>query len=126
VTGTVKYRGTPVPQGVLVTFVTPDGAGRQGETDADGRYAVQKLPVGALRVTVTRFVEPLQSLTGGKRLPPGMPIRTPFGVVRISPEANPPPAAALRIPEKYRTAAATPLGLTLKRGEQTFDIDLEE
>src|SRR5262249_39124938 len=106
VKGTVKYKGKPVPQGVMVTFVPAGEAGRQCETDAEGRYSIQQVPVGTLKVTITKFVPPMESMLGGRKIPSGIPIKTPFGIVTT--KAGPDlPTANFRIPDKYKNAESS-------------------
>lgn len=107
VSGTVTWRGTPVPDAV-VQFVPTSKPGAGGRTDAEGRFSLTTLKpgdgayVGQCRVTITPYVE------------------------WVGPD-NPRPLSRPRpdIPERYRTPDKTPLTAEVvggKRNEFSFEL----
>jgi hypothetical protein len=115
VSGKVTYQGKPLPGG-LVTFVHPDGRIGQGQIQEDGTYSVPKAPGGDVKVTV-RTVPPI----------PAMPaaIRLPGGVGGGKSETVYPAGKYTPIPKKYADVSTSGLSLTVRRGSQEFDINLE-
>jgi hypothetical protein len=115
VSGKVTYRGNPLPGG-LVTFVHQDGRIGVGEIHEDGTYSVPEAPGGNVKVTV-RTVPPI----------PAMPaaVKLPGGIGGGKAETYYPAGKYVPIPKKYAEGETSGLALTVKRGSQPFDIDLE-
>jgi hypothetical protein len=108
VSGTVTFRGTPVPDAV-VQFLPTSKPGAGGRTDAEGRFSLTTLKpgdgayVGQGRVTITPYVEWVGS-------------------------DNPRPLSRPRpdIPERYRTPDKTPLTAEVVAGKKNvIDFKLD-
>jgi hypothetical protein len=113
VSGTVKYKEKPLPGGI-VTVLHPDGRTGQAQVQEDGTYSIPNAPGGSVKVTVNTM-KPIPSLPGFVHLPgagKGEPIY--------------PAGKYVPIPGKYATRDSTPLSLEVKRGSQTFDIELTD
>lgn len=115
VTGTVVYRGQPLPGG-RVTFLC-DGKGRPVATSRiseAGRYEMPKLPVGKAQVSVQTFKQ--------QPKPP--------------PETHPATGAPIEnwedygqyvpIPKRYAAPHTSGLEYMIKLGDQSFNIVLQE
>jgi hypothetical protein len=109
VSGTVTFRGTPVPDAV-VQFLPTSKPGAGGRTDAEGRFSLTTLKpgdgayVGQGRVTITPYVEWVGS-------------------------DNPRPLSRPRpdIPERYRTPDKTPLTAEVVAGRNNvIQLELDE
>jgi hypothetical protein len=112
VSGKVTYKGKPLVFGT-VQFEGSDGRLCQGNIGRDGSYSVTGVATGEANVAVSSlnpkssdFV-PLQR-EGGPKLPP-----------------RPDVPGWFPIPAKYDTPYQSGLTYTIKRGENTIDIDLE-
>ena len=109
VSGTVTFRGTPVPDAV-VQFIPPGKPGAADRTDAEGRFSLTTLKpgdgayVGQGRVTITPYVEWVGS-------------------------DNPRPLSRPRpdIPDRYRTPDKTPLTAEVVAGRNNvIQLELDE
>ena len=108
VSGTVTYRGQPVPDAVVKVspLQKPPGLAR---TDDAGRYTLNTLRkgdggfAGTSVVTITPWIEPFDSIAGGK---------------------PPPESPRPDIPERYREAVTSPLRAEVVAGKDNV-IDLE-
>jgi hypothetical protein len=107
VSGTVTFRGTPVPDAV-VQFIPPGKPGAADRTDAEGRFSLTTLKpgdgayVGPCRVTIRPYVEAIDPDT-----PPVSPPRSD-------------------IPERYRTPDKTPLTAEVVAGKKNvIDFKLD-
>ncbi|MFM7289645.1 MAG: hypothetical protein ACKOWG_07910 [Planctomycetia bacterium] len=110
VSGTVTYRGRPVPDAVVKfsPLQKPPGLAR---TDAAGRYTLNTLRkgdggfTGTSVVTIVPWVEPFDSIAGGT--PPPEPPRPD-------------------IPERYREPATSPLRAeVVARKDNVIDLELD-
>jgi hypothetical protein len=115
VSGTVKFKGKPLPGG-NVTFVSDKG----GVTGAavigeDGTYKVTTAPVGPVHITVDN-----RALESNQRAP-----KTPMLKRPGAEEPTTPKGKYVAIPEKYYAPDKTPLTYTVTPGTQTKDIELE-
>jgi hypothetical protein len=104
--GTVTYQGKPVAQGMVGFSNPPMGIDIFATIQPDGKYVVQidkgaGLPEGTYAVAV---------------VPPRIDV--PVGAM---PTPQPP---CPDIPQMYRDASTSRLTLTVKPGENTFDIDM--
>jgi hypothetical protein len=110
VSGTVTYKGKPVPKGT-VSFVSPDPSRRNatGQLDATGYYRLQTeepgdgAEPGEYAVTLYSHDEKVVDYK------PKVPIK----VERL-------------IPEKYENPKISDLKRTVKRGSNTFDLELTD
>ncbi|MDB5309142.1 MAG: hypothetical protein JWO38_3344 [Gemmataceae bacterium] len=105
VSGTVRLGGKPLPGG-RVTFHAQDKSTSpvSAPINADGTYRLDRCPTGPVRVTVQVATEPTD--------------RTKVGA---GPAKGPRPPI---IPRRYTDADESELTLAVKRGSQTYDIDL--
>jgi len=109
--GKVTYKGAPVNEGVVVISDSSTGAAAEAQIGSDGVYTItpQKggLPPGDYKVTVA---------------PPEIP--APAGDGSSEPGTIPKPVD--NIPQKYRSPTTTPLTLTIKDGDNQFDISMQD
>jgi hypothetical protein len=122
VNGKVTLNGKPLTTGTVSFIGGPSDTG-SGHINADGTYAVPDAPLGDCKVTVQT-----PRAMGGVQ---GMP-KPPAGMKGMPKEMLPPGAEegskAVRVvpaPEKYGSPDTTPVTYTVKKGTQTFDIDLK-
>jgi truncated hemoglobin YjbI len=106
-TGSVKgkatFKGEPLPGGV-VTFEAEGGGAVTAKIAEDGTYKADGLKPGKYAVTVdTELLKP----------DPAKP-------------ADPKAPKYVAIPEKYRDAKKSGLSYEVKKGEQTYDIELKD
>lgn len=115
--GKVTFEGKPVASGAAVSFLAA-GGGASGVVGADGSYRVvstqgEGVAAGTYKVLV---------------LPPGGSTPTPEEAMKASMSNGKGQAAAPSdptIPEKYRSAATTPLSYEIKVGDNEINIELK-
>ena len=131
VSGTVTYKGSALPGGSIV-FKAADGKEYGGAIGKDGKYFVDKIPTGSMKVY---FNMPAPSTaTGAQNVPKGMEedmkkkMKPPPGV----------PAEAMKaygdkdqnkvpeIPAKYKNADTSGLTYDVKSGKNTYDVPLSD
>jgi hypothetical protein len=115
VSGRVTLEGDPLPSG-RVTFFGEHGEVAGDDIGADGRYTVAKAPVGNVKVTVTTQPPPSTD--------------KPDLVMKMDKHEGTPKEMAsdkkyVPIPPRYRDPDKSGLGLTVKEGEQDYNIDLK-
>jgi hypothetical protein len=109
ISGKVTFQGQPLSEG-LVFFGNDDkGIHMSGDVKPDGTYEIitakgAGLPLGTYHVRVRPPLEPL-----------------PTGVMRVAPK----PKKYANIPEKYREFETSGLTLTVKDGDNPFDISMK-
>jgi hypothetical protein len=116
VSGQVRYNGQPLPSGD-VAFLSE--AGDKPVLHAmiqDGQYSVSGLPAGPAQITVTTTA-------------PAAPVKLPPGVKQVEPAGGAPaetpaPGKYVHIPPRYGRPDQSGLSYPVKRGSQTYDIDL--
>ena len=108
VSGKVTVKGAKPALGTSIKFIGPDGKEVSGGVNDDGSYAVYGVPVGEAKIVVmgatfaaTPPVGAAADLSGTKGVEKGAVIA-----------------------KKYATPGALP-GFSVKKGENTHDIDLE-
>ena len=108
VEGKMTLSGKPVKR-ALVTFL-PEAGNAYPVTVVDGKYESSDIPVGPAKVTVMTAQLPptVEEAKGGDLIAP----------VRKKQEPIP------EIPDKYQDAGTSGLTLDIKRGKNTFDINL--
>jgi hypothetical protein len=114
VTGTVKYKGEPVPSGQVLFY----GAGDQSAIatiNADGSYTATNVPLGPVKVALA--MPP--STEGMEKAAKVMKKR--FGKGNAYPEG----VKTVSLPKKYADPAHSGLGLTVNAGAQPFNIDID-
>ena len=111
--GTVTFKGKPVTSGT-VDFLGSDGIHHYAAIEGDGTYSIKGVPGGAAKVGV---YSPDPSDTAAlSRGGSGKPSRA---------AQNPGSRAGwFSIPDKYGDPAASGLTFTIKRGPNTYNIDL--
>jgi hypothetical protein len=108
VSGTVSYKGKPLPSGTI-QFLGQDGIPRAGRIQPDGTFSVQ-VPVGEAKIIVSRD-EPAA---------PGPAGRAASGGRRPAP----PTPSADQLPRRYSDWDASRLTVVVKRGKTTQDFAL--
>jgi hypothetical protein len=107
-TGSVRYRNQALPSGT-VTIFNADKQIVGSSSIADGKYTVQKVPVGPVKISVMVPYTP----PNDRRHPP--PPDIPGGK----------PAASVPIPFVYGSPETSKLSYDAKPGKQDFSIDLQ-
>jgi hypothetical protein len=124
VSGTVFYKGKPLPGGE-VTFVNEGGFVGNATIDENGKYSV-KAPTGPVKISVDNgMLQPPGAAAAGRGRGPSPPKTMP-GLKR--PDSEPPkkmPGKYVPIPQKYANPEESGLTHTVTSGSQTFDIKLE-
>lgn len=124
VTGTVTYK----PKGKLasgtVMILAADGKPRYGEIGADGSYTVADVPAGKCKVTVSSPDVSMQTNRGVEGAPGRPAIQGGREAAAAKAKAGP-PAGWFAIPEKYGDAANSGLGVEVKGGGTTYNIELD-
>jgi hypothetical protein len=116
VSGTVTYKGNPLPGGT-VTFIHPDGRVGYGTIHEDGTYSISAAPGGDLKciVQTTKPIAPP---------PPKLAARLSGGAARAGATVYP-AGRYVPIPERYGDSQSSGLSYTVHRGTNTIDIPLE-
>jgi prepilin-type N-terminal cleavage/methylation domain-containing protein len=113
VSGTVLFQGKPLPGG-KITFVAVDGGFPSvGTIDENGHYQI-KAPIGAVEIGVTNQV--LKKSGAAKGLPRLAQAE--------SAENQPLKGRYVKIPSQYEDPHTSGLKYTVKRGQQTHNIEL--
>jgi len=122
VSGTIKYKGKPLTIGTI-QFLAADGLYYPADIDANGQYTLPKVPVGEAKVAVNSIDEKAGQAFAKKLIaygrgskdgkPAGQPPRPPAGNFWL-------------IPQKYGDVQTSELSTTIKRGKNTYDIDLKD
>jgi hypothetical protein len=124
VSGRVTYQGEPLTAGDLIIYGA-NGQIQSGQISADGTYAIYKAPVGDVKMAVLTPKE----LPPQRPEPAGVPQGKKGGrkktLVNVEVPA-PPPVKIVPIPDRYKEPDKSGLNFTLKRGEQTIDLNLKE
>jgi hypothetical protein len=114
VSGTVTKDGQPVRSGVI-TFVSRDGKGTAlASIKKDGTYTAANVPVGETSVILVNAMEE-PDFTG--------PV-TVSDAAKPSGKRAPPPKAPIAIPDKYGKPETSGLTLTVRSGDNPYDIDV--
>lgn len=103
VSGTVRFKGQPLPMGTITFY---DEANRAEFSLIDeGKYAVKKVAAGKVKITVSA---PLPVFMKGDTEGPKRLAKMPKG-----------------FPRRYADAEKSGLEREIKRGSQTLDFDLD-
>jgi hypothetical protein len=128
ITGTVSYKGTPIPEGSIM-FHPDNGAPSVSTPIIDGKYTAEKVPPGPAKVSVVSVfteamnVMPMQrAMQGGMKPKEGAEI--PEGARKLMAGAAQ-AKKGVKIPDDYADPAKSTLTCTVKGGKQTHDIDLK-
>jgi hypothetical protein len=111
--GTVKYAGKTVPAAMII--VAGESGGATGNIGEGGRYHVENVPVGEVKVAVNTDAakgqmmgqKMAQAYQGGKG------------------GAKPAPIQFLEVPKKYQDPNSSGITTTIKSGANTFEIVLQ-
>ncbi len=110
VSGKITFSKIPLNVG-QVTMHGKDLAGKEyiqgSPIQEDGTYKVENAPLGEVKVSL--FIPP--------PAPAGPPIKPLAG-------EKPNPVSKVNLPSQYTSPATSKITLTVKAGEQTFDINL--
>lgn len=126
ITGTVTYKGKPIPSG-SITFTPESGAPLVNAPIRDGKYTAESVPTGDAKVSITSLYMNRSS----------SPMMDPNKRDKLAPPKDAPPEAqkayqrtpefkpGLKIPEKYTDPEQSGLSYTVQRGSQTKDFNLD-
>lgn len=134
ISGKVSYQGKVVPGGT-VSILPGSGGALTGEIKEDGTYTIKKVPAGPAKVTVeTDSVKPVSSAAppqarGAAAYYAKMP-KPPEGVGKEGQTVGPALSGGdakryVPIPANYSDPEKSGLSLTVKGGNNPFDIDLK-
>lgn len=119
VSGTVSYKGKPLPGGVI-TFVSPRGYTGTAVIDPQGHYKMPQAPVGEVQIGVDNRMLTKRGAASAKK-----------GMLKLPPEVaskqqNPQAVTGTYVflPPKFAAPDKSGLNYTVKPGTQTHDIDL--
>jgi hypothetical protein len=120
VTGTVSYKGHPLPGG-RVEFVAVEGAfASTASIDENGKYQINA-PVGAVKIAVDNRM--VKAQRGGRREP--QHLRRPGAEDSNADSTGPVQGRYKEIPSKYYSADESELTYTVVPGPQTHEISLK-
>jgi hypothetical protein len=134
VSGVVKFQGEPLPSGTVLIYGA-DGQPIKGTISEDGKYTVADAPVGPVKIAVQ--VQDSSTMPGGgaggaggpadggqdmSRGVPGADEHMKKGMDRAMPGNE---RRVVSIPARYSSPETSGLSTTLKKGKQTFPIELE-
>jgi hypothetical protein len=128
VKGKVTLGKKPLPSGTVM-FYGKDGITATAHINPDGTYEMADAPLGECKVTVTvQTLPPGDTMVAGrlKGKGPKMPAgpRDPSKESPELPSAPQVPKEVVPIDTKYSSPETSGLSITVKKGEQTYDIDL--
>jgi hypothetical protein len=122
VSGQVKFKGEPLPNG-RVTFVCQAGTKEVfGSEILNGRYTVSGIPAGLVKITVETFPP-----APAKTLPTKIPGGIPPNIKGMPPPGSPPPPPEkyVALPPRYGNVKESGLSYTVTTGHQEHDITLQ-
>jgi hypothetical protein len=127
ISGTVTYKGSPVPAGTVV-FHTPEQGSYAARLNTDGTYEVRDVPKGKMTVTVeTESVNPNKKnpeTYGGSKGAKQYAERL-AAEGRAAAEKTP-PEQYMKIPSKYADRETTPLSIDAAAGAQIQNFPLTD
>jgi len=109
ISGTVKYKGTPLTSGTII-FRSPDGYTDSTAINSKGEYTLANFPVGKAKITVA--TQPYE-----KETPSGEPSRRRA--------TRKPVANFVAIPKKYSDPEQSDLTCTVESGSNQHNVELE-
>jgi hypothetical protein len=114
VTGKVSYKLLPVTSG-SVMLLASDGRPYDGAIDADGNYAIRKVPLGPAKIAVNCPELVTKDLGETKK-----------GESRVGTIEPAKAQIVSRIPLRFGNFMASKLGVTIAAGRTTYDIELAD
>jgi hypothetical protein len=131
-TGKVSFQGQPVPAG-QVTLLGPDGRAATGRIDSDGTYTIPGAPLGPVTILVDSRPSPSvvlprspQKAEARKKTGPGKAKLGPApGSQQEGPRRVPPVARYVPIPTRYSDPEKSALTCVVRKGVQSYDINLK-
>jgi len=115
VTGTVTFKGKPLPGGQITYVAVPSGFASSGTIEEDGSYKVTA-PVGENQISVNnRMFAPRK----------GAAVEKPVLKKPNSEEAHQAKGKYVPLPSKYENPSESGLTYTVQKGSQTHDVKLE-
>lgn len=128
--GSVKYKGTPVTAGTITFTAKGEGGDPSGSypvpITTDGTYSTSQLPAGELAVAIeTESINPKNRRSPeqyGRGRGKDMMKRSP------APEGvgTAPKGTYVKIPDKYKDSKTSGLTVTVTSGKNTKDFDLAD
>jgi hypothetical protein len=111
--GKVTFQGEPVTAGILVFSNHEKGVHMTAELGPDGSYELQTaggfgLPLGTYKIAVNTPI-------------PEPPV---YGAMNSTPVNAPRANSAVNIPKKYQDYETSGLSITVEKGENRFDIEM--
>lgn len=135
VQGVVRYHGKPL-QGGNVIFHSPDMGSYNASIaqDGTGTYEAVDLPTGELKVTITtEFLNPHPKGNAPTYSKASGKIDAEYAAAMSKMKGGAPPVSSAelaarytKIPEKYAGKNTSGLVVTLERGKNVFDFDLQD
>jgi hypothetical protein len=116
-TGTVTYNGTPIASGTVQAFAA-NGTAYTGEIGPDGRYTIDNIPVGEVKLSVTspdpeRQYEHLKEMARTEGQKAALKTPEPAAV-----------AAWVPVPSQYEQPDTSGFATAIKKGPNTLDLPL--
>ncbi len=128
--GKVTFNGNPLPGGdvTILPEGSPQGASAKINPE-DGTFRAENVPVGPSKILVVPYTEASgPPMMGGKQMG-GIPkdVKLPEGIEAkmFNPGSKSGGGKHVDIPDKYTKLDETPLKMTVKGGDQEFNIDLK-
>jgi hypothetical protein len=122
VSGTVTYKGEPIPGG-NISFFSTDGDAVDSSPIIDGKYTLHHAPVGQVSIAVRSGGRTMPG-AGGKGMPEGMRKYAADKRAQTVPEGDNPPPKLIELPQKYADHTNSGLSYEVKPGPQIYDFDL--
>jgi hypothetical protein len=123
VTGQVTYNGKPVTGGRVLFVAVEGGWAGEGIIDKNGNYTVSS-PVGDVKIAIDNMM--LTSLGTGKGTKHEIGMKGAGKPRPDAPEAKIPEGTYMKLPSKYSKLESSGLTYTVKKGDQTYNIQLTD
>ena len=117
VSGTVKYKGTPLATGRIVLQRIEGRSDVYEGPIKDGLYSIRGIPLGSVKVAIESFVPDPESL---KNVPKGLGIPPGKSADRVA------PGKGITIPKHYADISRSGLEFSVTSGQQNKDFDLTD
>ncbi len=128
ITGTVTYKGTPIPTGTIM-FVPDNGSPSVTTAITDGKYTAEKVAAGPAKIGITStFVDPhsispmQKMMQKGKGGPPPEAPEAARKAFEAGAQAS---KKGIKIPDEFANPDTSKETYTVKGGSQVHDIDLK-